>query len=326
MEEFEISYRTLKSIDSPIRSVENGASIIKDLQIKGYSVVRVMPDEHAQKLLGEFREWLCGLDPNLSLDDPSEKSWPDNILGIIKSYGIGQARFMWEARLNLNINRLFSLLWGCEQSELITSFDGACYCHRAFAPATGNFKLWPHCDQQPSKHTQLQCYQGSLSLTANHNKHDGGFVVWPKSHMQYIENNIDVKSDKRFFQVHTPTGKITANGARRVIAPPGTFIVWDSRTFHCNSPPLDKSRSSDRVVLYICMVPRSMATKETLDLRYRMYTNGSTTSHQPHDPHVNPDVVRYSTSLIDPRRIPRQRPFSSKNELFKTLVPIPCKK
>jgi len=46
---------------------------------------------------------------------------------------------------------------------------------------------------------------------------------------------------------------------------PGDFVMWDSRTIHCNHPPSRLSVENDaakrlkRLVAYICMTPTSLA-------------------------------------------------------------------
>lgn len=321
---FVIDKNSLKTICPKVRKPQETKMIKSDLSKKGYTVVNVMAFKAAKHMLNSLKAWLEGLDPRVSTSKPTDAFWPDNILGIIKSYGVGQAEFMWQARLNNNILHVFSQLWGCKPSQLVTSFDGACYYPKAFAPEGGKFKLWPHCDQSPKLHMELQCYQGLLSLSSNVNKHDGGFVVWPRSHKQYMENGIDVHSSENFYQLHAPTGSINVANARRIVIPPGSFVLWDSRTFHCNSPPLDPMQSEDRAALYICMLPRSRCSQETLNARYQMFKLGRTTSHHPDKPVINPDIIRYKTACqLDPSRAHKMPFLNKKSKMIRSLVPFP---
>jgi ectoine hydroxylase-related dioxygenase (phytanoyl-CoA dioxygenase family) len=266
------------------------------LEKQGYAVVQVLSEAEIAKLKNMFDIWFTSINPEISTD--SWQTMPDNVFGIIKSYGVGQANFMWKARTNRNVQRVFTDLWGT--SDLITSFDGACYWPASLATQT---ELWPHCDQHPKWHSddKIWCIQGSLSLIDNLNKSDGGFVVWPRTHKKdvfgkWCERLPDKCQTNDFFKVPLERYGITTKNAMVIRAPAGCLIVWDSRLIHCNVAPQPSKHvlPSDRLVLYICMLPRNRASREVLDMRKSLFLENKTTSHNPSNPGINQDMIKYN--------------------------------
>ncbi|KAJ3055793.1 hypothetical protein HK097_009176 [Rhizophlyctis rosea] len=112
---------------TPLHPTDTDA-IIQSLQSEGYAVVQVMSPETASERLFEFWDWLEGLNPALNRHYPSTwtaANWPDQIKGILKNYGIGQAGFVWKCRAEEGIRKCFAGIWGVPEDDLIVSFDGA---------------------------------------------------------------------------------------------------------------------------------------------------------------------------------------------------------
>ncbi|RUS15426.1 hypothetical protein BC937DRAFT_92462 [Endogone sp. FLAS-F59071] len=218
---------TLPVLDNPtILDPTLGDEIRAHLIEHGYALVKAMEPSEARAIYSEFWDWLEALGTGIKRDAPStwdsETAWPDQVHGIVQSYGIGQAAFMWKCRTAPGVMRAFREVWLVESDEdLITSFDGAgMYPGRALSgenenetkeesnnqakgntkqtaspssakrrkkshsPFTrdGEYKLWPHRDQAADKGSML-CVQGVVNLTSNEGKYDGGLVVWPGSHL-----------------------------------------------------------------------------------------------------------------------------------------------
>jgi hypothetical protein len=278
-----------------VHSIKDIMQIKSKLDEDGYAVVKVMSPSEARALLQQFQKWLCSLDSRVDLQNPSKEWFPDTVAGIIKSYGVGHAPFMWAARTHPNVLRVFSQIWGT--TELITSFDGASYIPHQFA--TPNFRLWPHCDLHPKRFDKVTCYQGLVNLIPNDNAGDGGFVVWKGTHKlrdwcaKLPEKCAQVKSD--YFQI--PNDMMPhIDDARRLIVPEGALILWDSRVIHCNSPPVSPIHNRDRAVVYVCMMPKSLASNAVLSKRRKWAAAGRTTSHSPITPRVNKDAIVYNKS------------------------------
>ncbi|KAJ3034440.1 hypothetical protein HDV00_005019 [Rhizophlyctis rosea] len=118
----------LASITLEPFDVTDTTGILNSLASAGFAVVRVMSPETAAQRYSEFWDWLENLGSGIDRNDPSTwtaERWPDQIKGIIKSYGIGQAEFVWRCRIEEGVRRVFAGVWGVEEGELIVSYDGA---------------------------------------------------------------------------------------------------------------------------------------------------------------------------------------------------------
>ncbi len=102
-----------------------------ELQNQGYTTVNVFDKKTAHQFRDRFTAWRG----NRELD---------HIHGIIKSYGIGQADFMWDIRTHPNVVNVFQQIWNTK--DLLVSFDGA-----GHYPADGKNRApptnWAHRDQ-----------------------------------------------------------------------------------------------------------------------------------------------------------------------------------
>ena len=236
----------------------------------GYSTIEAMTTERAHELRDKFKDWRN--DRNLY-----------SIHGIIKSYGVGQADFMWEARHA--VKWVFEEFW--DEKDLVVSFDGAGY-YKANGKKYKEGKKWAHCDQNPKRNPNFELVQGVLYLEDCLNECDGGFMCWPGTHES---KKPDVKGD--FVSVpQTENGHV-------VHAKAGTLVLFDSRVIHANQAPKG-SDAMDRVCAYICMAPRSQVSKRNLEKRQKYYYTNRTTSHSPINIHVNADSLRFP-GWLDPK-------------------------
>jgi len=230
--------------------------------------------------------------------------WPDPVkVGIVNGDGVGQSEFLWFCRGINNVQQIFRRVW--KEDELITSFDGFCI-HRPFEYNVAfktSGRSWYHVDQNGCKKPEKMCVQGLLNFF-NAGETDGGLVVVPRSHTIFIE--IFDKNEAQFANmgdfVPIKDKSIWEEIKRQGLVPikvccgPGDFILWDSRTIHCNSPAtIDRPLPRDgtllpprRLVAYICMTPAKRLTKEAHASRILAYQSGDTTSHWPEDVYISP--------------------------------------
>lgn len=111
-----------------------------------------------------------------------------------------------------------------------------------------------HCDQAGNKNF-LWSYQGLINLTDS-GQNGGGFVVVPRTnhyHHEYFEKKkmLNCKDDWYLVPEEEKLNKPFIDYVK-LDTEAGDFILWDSRTFHCNTVPTEKSL---RVCVYICMIP-----------------------------------------------------------------------
>jgi len=139
---------------------------------------------------------------------------------------------------------------------------------------------------------------------------DGGFVVVPKSANLInasFEKYDDMASKRSLDYVRMfPDDLFWTEAARdvqrdasnkydylpvKMVLEPGDFLLWDSRSIHCNHPATRPSSDPNakthlkRLVAYICMTPASSAQDIDTVVKYRMHAfqYGITTTHWPHE-------------------------------------------
>lgn len=253
----------------------------------GYVVFKSVADadqlRHAERLLFEF----MGTHAGWRQGEPD--TWTDEGLAIVSANGIanglinkrgaGQSDLNWYVRSLPLVRKVFEQVWGTE--DLITSFD----CFGLFRPwHTGKFFKtlggWFHVDQGSPG---MQCIQGLLSIF-DQDASTGGLTVIPGSHLRFQEHRTPEPFEE---YIAVEKDHPVWNAPHRLVQMcAGDFVLWDSRTVHCNSPAIEFPRTpSDRLlraVVYICMGPREHATPDVLQQRIEAYNMSKTTTHWPH--------------------------------------------
>jgi hypothetical protein len=232
----------------------------KHISKYGYATIKVMSEERATYFLKQLESFIKL--KNIPING-------SNTNGIIKSYGIGQSKFMWEMRKMRTIKRVFAQLCNCKQKDLLSSMDGAGYVSKVSDKAVYN--LWPHRDQSPHNNDP-ETYQSLVNLSVS----DGCFVCWPKSHL--LKWTDPTLSNHAFFRIPNNDKNITIDNSKQIHVKPGTMIIWDSRLVHCNQMPVEQV---PRAVAYICMVNGLSVSNDIIKKRQFCMDNNKTTSHHP---------------------------------------------
>lgn len=219
----------------------------------------------------------------------------DSPHGVIKHYKSGHSSFAWFIRTRPGVLSVFEDLYNT--NDLVVSFDGQCY----FPPGQQKRNnWWIHTDQAPAKEGR-RCVQAFVSLTTNT---DCGLAIIEKTHLQHhhyfrekgIEHNRDWQKvseedfDKTDMKLVGPLNK-------------GDMVIWDSRLFHQN---LYSPSGEERLVQYVCYLPRSGLSHSQAAKRARYYLESRTSSHWPYPIRVNslqPQVFGDKTKLIDYDRL-----------------------
>lgn len=308
--------RTFKEDFTPLAVVPpkfeaNDPNASKYLEENGYVVFTHMATkeqiEEAKKLFWDHVEDFT----SVSRDDVSSWSngnWPGDITnGIVADIGIGQSPFLWYLRTLPNVRKAFAGIW--KDDDLLVSFDG-CGTFRPveYKQSWRTKGGWFHIDQNLYSKKGRHCVQGLMNLFHS-GEYDGGYVVVPQSH-HMMENAFSKYDDLcrmdsgdyyrftrdiDFWESEKTAGYSHKHALRpiKLCLDPGDFVMWDSRTVHCNHPPTKLSddplaiTSLKRLVGYICMTPASMATDLNSLIENRVYAfkNGMSTSHWPHEYH-----------------------------------------
>lgn len=247
----------------------------------GYVVVKGLKEEEVERakdLFWAFIDGYVGAERDIVRNDA--RSWTrfpgDSKTGILNG-PIAHSEYLWFLRLHPIVTGLFSLVWGTD--DLLTSYDGG----NVFRPWSVDPKYktkggWWHVDQNSMKGPDRQgrvSIQGLVTLYAANEK-TGGFVIIPGSH-KYHDQLCELFSHERYkidfvsVRLDEENNPIRSLPRYLLCVEAGDIILWDSRTVHCNSPslvpdlpPLSEEEKKEtellRLVGYVCMQPRSLAT------------------------------------------------------------------
>ncbi len=141
---------------------------------------------------------------------------------------------------------------------------------------------------------------GLVSLT-DVSPQTGGFCLIPDSHLEHDEL---LKASGVGGGNYVPCDVNYPGLRKKKIMPcckAGDMILWDSRTIHCNTPslvPKEEIKLSKsellRLVAYVCMAPRSLASPEVLSMRQILFQNNQGSNHWPY-------ILPFST--VEPRQV-----------------------
>merc|ERR1712232_682211 len=270
------------------RFAADDPGFIEHLTSHGYVIIKdvVSPDDRAEAeaLLWQFLHEHGGFvrsDPSTWTDENFERIGCVGT-GIIDGAGIGQSDFLWHLRLLPLVRAAFAKIW--DTDELLTSFDAASifrpwqHEHLGFARTHGG---WYHLDQGRTL-PGLQSVQGLVTLL-DVDASTGGLVVVPGSHKKHAELVRYQYAEDNYVSVPA-SDPILELPKKLVTCRAGDLVLWDSRCVHCNAPgrrdlrPVVKSVEAIsapadllRMVAYICMTPKSKASKEVLSQRCETY-------------------------------------------------------
>jgi hypothetical protein len=253
----------------------------------------------------------------ISRDDPDTWNpyrFVPALNGIIKTLRIGHAQFVWDARVEPGVLAVYERLFNT--TDLLVSYDGA---NISVPNAHEAKKWNLHVDQAPVtavngvKKRDFTMYQSFLNLLPCGDD-DGGFVVYKGFHKQHVKyfdekgamTEAEAKKQgmitkaKPYDEEHPPMWKDSEENWHvlgqkdpvakkylgkcervKVNCQPGDLVLWNSRCAH-QASGIDPSKvpaDRHRMVIYISMLPRSMATQKDLDRKKRYLECLRTTSH-----------------------------------------------
>jgi hypothetical protein len=268
--------------------------------LRTHGVVAVpVPDFDPVTYRDELWKWMSSTNPIVTESDRS--SWhlenlPPTTRGIFKNY-MGHQEWMWTGREKCI--PVFESIWGSK--NLLSSFDGASIVFPEAPPAasmsllssltlpatatlpstptasTGptTFKNWFHYDQGRFSR-DLTSIQGVLHLTDSGDM-DGGFAFIENSHVlhsKYMDTHPSWGYKWEVIDINHPVYEGCRILKPRVKA--GHILLFDSRLSHCFLP----SRSQNyRMVMYVCLMPRSGANQKEIEKRQKIYSKNGMTGH-----------------------------------------------
>lgn len=281
--------------------------IIEQLETCGYAV---LPDVASSELC---KRWIDGYWKTIERvfmgrvrrDDPKTHKDIPNLKGIIQEpCEFSHDWWAWEIRVHMA--RIFAELYG--DPELATSMDRVCY-YPSPDPENGvpvrRVKgPWLHTDQAQNK-IGLRWIQGFLDLLGTGSL-DGGLVVIPKSHLHHqdILDGCSLSAKEKNTDWYKFTEDQLAwlqkqpyyNTPIKVQCPPGSMVLWDSRTLHQNTPP--QVGGHQRLVVYVCQIPWKYSSRDvrlvekTKKRKRECFMDKRVVSHDPIQFHIFPKRAR----------------------------------
>ena len=148
-------------------------------------------------------------------------------------------------------------------------------------------ELWLHTDQS-NRRPERFGVQGFVNLQPA-GPQDGSLVVLEGSHLlhgeYFAEHGFDSAEDYWALggEDHIELAWFRNRGCtvRKVEAPAGSLVLWNSKTFHCNAPGVITPGQDPRVrmAVYVSMGLRRLASTPTLRKRQEAFTRGLGTTH-----------------------------------------------
>jgi len=225
-------------------------------------------------------------------------AWPSIWKGPLGSKGcasqrnLPHGRFAWAARLQPQVRQVFANLYDVSPEELCVGMDTVFWAAADTAgPVTEN-KQWLHVDQNFRAGLTHLCAQGVLYIWPSIAENASTTAVWPGSHLDtynlIMHDQHAVEQGKK--KAHSVRINNLSNyslrdvlaaeavaGTRRVPCPPGSLLLWDSRTIHqgwaggprlaqpvCWEPKFRRDEAARRRKLWCCAsgVPTSHSSSE----------------------------------------------------------------
>ncbi len=237
---------------------------------------------------------------------------------LIQHHEVGHCQASWNIRQNPKIAGIFAELWKCKPEELLVSFDGMSF---GFPPETTNkgwyhppkggtnfyetvgIGTWFHTDQSFDRN-DFECIQ-SWVTALDVNKGDATLAVLEGSNRFHGEfkEKYSPKSNGDWYKLSADEQRFyIEKGCKhvRIECKKGDMVFWDSRTIHCGTEPL-KTRENPhfRAVIYVCYMPRRLATTKELEKKKKAFNEYRTTSHWPHKIKLFPKYPRTYGKVVE---------------------------
>jgi len=302
-------------------------SVLQYLDDNGYVVIKnALSESEIQKGISLAWDYVEEVAPGVKRGDPTtyeNPTWPTTRSGILIDNGVGHSELLWFVRGQKKIQNIFQKVWKTDQ--VLTSFDGFCF-HRPWE-YNESWKTrdgyWFHVDQNPFHKPEKNCIQGLLNFLPS-GETDGGLILVPRSHLHFkdiVPMVPEIQSNGDYIPLHEVLTfwenvyKKQGLQAIKVCLEPGDFILWDSRTVHCNcgastSRPIPTDGTvlpPRRIVTYVCMTPSSRLRPELKDLRAKIFQEGHTTSHWPEDAIVLEERRNRRAGYVPPKLTEEQK-------------------
>jgi len=225
---------------------------------------------------------------------------------LVQHHGVGHANFAWDLRQNPKILDIFASIWGVPPRDLIVSFDG---CSMHLPPETTGTG-WAN--KPPPFHTDqsftvngLRTIQ-SLVTARDMREDDATFAFLTDSHTLHHEfgDTLRAKRPENWHKLLPSQLRwYSERGCKekRLCAPAGSMVFWDSRLIHCGVEPLpSRAAPETRFVSYLCYLPRACSSEANLLARIKAFEERRTSSHLPSENRLFSRKHRQDTVIRPP--------------------------
>jgi hypothetical protein len=205
---------------------------------------------------------------------------------LLQHWGVGHSSWVWDVRSNPKVIEVFALLWQTADTDLLTSFDGASIHLPHETTRRGYYRgnTWLHTDQSYER-PAFECAQSWVTARTVR-PGDATLAFIPGSHRRHKEFAAAFPKAVQKGDWYKLTGEQQAwygNDVHFIECPAGSMVMWDSRLIHSGSEAVrSRARPNTRIVAYVCMVPRYLASKKTLLKRTTTFEARRMTTHWPH--------------------------------------------
>lgn len=210
---------------------------------------------------------------------------------LIQHWNAGHAQYVWDIRQNEKVINTYSKgIWGCENDDLLVSFDGVSFHLPPEITNRGWYRgnHWYHTDQSYFR-PNFECIQSYVTLK-DVNIGDATLTIMEGSHKYHEEfkEKFNVNNKKDWYVLIEEEERFYTNRGcnyKRIYCPKGSMVFWDSRTIHSGTEPLKTRKTKNiRSIVYLCYIPRITATKANLKKKQKAFNELRMTSHWPNKP------------------------------------------
>ena len=191
---------------------------------------------------------------------------------------------------------VFRAVYGCQ--DLLTSFDGMSFGMKPEETGRGwdLGNAWLHTDQSYTTPERM-CIQSWVTALAV-DEGDATLAVLRGSHVHHAEfARVFAVQNKSNWHKLTEAQQAwyTTQGCDlvHVQCQAGDMVLWDSRAIHSGKcPSKGRLHPKERMVVYVSMQPRALATETDLKRKRAAFDAGRTTSHWAAKPKLFAKVPR----------------------------------
>ena len=252
-------------------------------------------DDAYEKMWGYFEHISQKWERPMRKDDVSSYRSFWNLFPIhsmlVQHWNAGHAQYVWDIRQNEKVMNTFSKgIWGCENEELLVSFDAVSLHLPPEITNRGWYRgnHWYHTDQSFLR-PEFECIQSYVTLK-DVNVGDATLTFLEGSHKYHKEfqHEFGILDKKDWYVLNENQERFyVSHGCeyKRICCPKGSMVFWDSRTIHSGAEPLkSRPQRNVRAIVYLCYMPRKFSTSANIKKKQKAFNEIRMTSHWPNKP------------------------------------------